>query len=183
MLVPVEASKSSSTQPVKGAWSELYRPSITAARIIPLSRITSVSFAASKPLPRKVEKYSEISPMTIADRYLRAVQSLGDDWDGEGAPRPSVGALGNARRVLIAALGQSMSPSFIEADVLGGVAIGFDSTALVGDRPKRSAWIACMNSGSVSVVLRDRATGNKSRGEAFTPGGAGALADFVNGDE
>jgi hypothetical protein len=75
-----------------------------------------------------------------------------------------------------------MTPSYVKPDVLGGVAIGFDSTSLVGERPKRSAWVACMNNGSMSVVLRDRSGENKSHGDAFRPEVAGSLADFINGE-
>lgn len=159
-------------------FSEAYSSNtITLTRKIVLA---TGSIAAVKSLPRRIERFSETSPMTIADAYLGQVRSVAEDWDGEGAPAPSKTAIENARRVLVTTLGNAMTPAYVEADVLGGVAIGFDSASVVGDRPKRSAWIACMNNGSVSMVLRDRADGNKSRGETFAPEAAGSLADFIN---
>jgi hypothetical protein len=179
MLTPAQVPAPSSTPPLK--WGAFLKSFTSSTRSVDMSRKAQTSVARAKTIPEKIEECSEATPMTIAESFLVSIQSLGDDWDGEGAPRPSGRALENARQIMLATLGQSLTPSLVTADVLGGVAIGFDSVSYTGERPRRSAWIACMNSGSISIVLRDRANGAKPRGEAFSASSAGALADFING--
>lgn len=101
------------------------------------------------------------SPVATADivteRNQRALDALddlrklADDWDGEGAPRPSDEAIERAKDIVRWACdrGIDLGDAEIDADVLGGVAIWIEP------RPGRRAWIACMNSGHDTLVLSD----------------------------
>lgn len=81
---------------------------------------------------------------------LRAVE---DGWDGEGAPKPSDGAILRAKDIL-ARLMASYGGAFpyeveIDADALGGVGIWYRPHA------NHFVWIACMNSDVTTLVLDD----------------------------
>jgi len=93
----------------------------------------------------------------VTERNQRALDALddlrklADDWDGEGAPRPSDEAIERAKDIVRWACdrGIDLGDAEIDADVLGGVAIWIEP------RPGRRAWIACMNSGHDTLVLSD----------------------------
>lgn len=79
---------------------------------------------------------------------LERLKRLAADWDGEGAPKPSRGAIAGASKVVAWVTAAGLEVTDVDADVLGGVAV-----YLHGSATGRSAWIACMNDGTSTVVL------------------------------
>lgn len=83
---------------------------------------------------------------------LRQLVDLQDDWDGEGAPRPSDGAVRRAREVLGWVRNNNLFILEVDADVLGGVAIYLKAD----ERSDKRVWIACMNDGKDTAVMSTR---------------------------
>jgi hypothetical protein len=89
--------------------------------------------------------------MTPSAQMLEFVSRLDDDWDGEGAPRPSPDAVARAANVLDWAEATGVEVDEVDGDVLGGVAIYLQP---LWPRAPR-IWIACMNTGSDTAVWSD----------------------------
>ena len=87
---------------------------------------------------------------------LASLFSLDDDWDGEGAPRPSTQALGRADHVIRWAHENGLVVTEVDADVLGGVAVRLQAHVL---RPVRTAWVACMNNSRDTLVMSEDGRG------------------------
>lgn len=81
-----------------------------------------------------------------ATNKLEHLRQLEDDWDQEGAPKPSAAALERAARAVAWAEREKVHLLDVSADVLGGVAIWFDRG---GDR---QVWLSCMNDGCDTIV-------------------------------
>lgn len=80
---------------------------------------------------------------------LGSLGSLQDDWDGEGAPRPSGEALERAQTVMDWAESKGLLVVDLDADVLGGVALYIKASA----GADRQVWIGCMNKGGDTAVM------------------------------
>lgn len=110
-------------------------------------------------LARNVRRSIALSLRRFADNVdpgpgsmetLEGLSRLHDDWDGEGAPKPSGEAITRAREILQALEGVAEVDAIeVDADVLGGVGL------LVRPGRGRSVWIACMNNGKDTVVLSE----------------------------
>jgi hypothetical protein len=95
---------------------------------------------------------------------LKDVVALEDNWDGEGAPKPSPDALARAADVLRWAESREVEVLDVDADVLGGVAV-YVRTVDVSTRAVL-VWLACMNSGLTTAVW---SMGDAGTGSALIP--------------
>ena len=79
------------------------------------------------------------------------MRQLADDWDEEGAPRPSDDAIERAHEVLrwLDEDGIQAFDLCVDPDVLGGVGV-----LIWRDRESR-AWVSCDNKGRDTVVCSD----------------------------
>lgn len=80
---------------------------------------------------------------------LGSLGSLQDDWDGEGAPKPSGEALQRAQAVMDWAESKGLLVVDLDADVLGGVALYLRASS----GADRQVWIGCMNKGGDTAVM------------------------------
>jgi hypothetical protein len=84
-----------------------------------------------------------LSPNATIEHELKQLE---DNWDGEGAPKPTDEAIRRAMSVLAWAESRQIKVLDVDADVLGGVGVrlrGSTGTTL---------WIACMNSKKDTAV-------------------------------
>ena len=114
---------------------------------------TRVSVDRSKPrMAQQARSRAVDSPYVRRVRQdVDALRMLADNWDNEGAPRPSDDALERAQAVL-RWVEEARLDSFnvtVEPDVLGGVGV------MVRSRNDRGVWVACMNNGRDTVVFED----------------------------
>jgi hypothetical protein len=92
-----------------------------------------------------------ISALDELHASLNEMTLLVDNWDEEGAPKPSDDAIERARSVLrwTAEAGVAAFDLCVDPDVLGGVAV------LIWRNEDTRAWIACHNNGRDTVVCSD----------------------------
>jgi hypothetical protein len=95
---------------------------------------------------------SAVTVNVLDPTRLAKLFELEDDWDGEGAPKPSRPALQRADAVVRWAHESGLVMTDVDADVLGGVAVWLRADPM---SPVRSAWIACMNNGQDTLVLSE----------------------------
>lgn len=109
---------------------------------------------ARRDLASTLRRFAEsVDPGPGAMELLGELSSLTDDWDGEGAPKPSTDAIERARAILGALEhGIDVDEVEVDADVLGGVAL------IVRSPQGKSVWIACMNNGKDTVVFSEGST-------------------------
>jgi hypothetical protein len=91
----------------------------------------------------------------VIDPTTQAALELGtltDNWDGEGAARPSVEAIERAVLTIQWAKDLGLKVTDVDADVLGGVAVWLGSAA----HPDRRVWVSCMNNGRDTIVMSNR---------------------------
>lgn len=110
---------------------------------------------------RAEKPYVEPSRKDV-DRYMSALEDLDalynlpEDWsvdlDGDVAPRPSVAALERARVFVFRMASVGLAPDDVDADVLGGVALGWCRPPL---KPGWHAWLAIHNSGALVMIVTD----------------------------
>ena len=76
---------------------------------------------------------------------------LEDNWDEDGAPKPSDDAIERARRVVLWMDDVGITPFdlCVDTDVLGGVGV-----IMWKDKDTR-AWVACHNNGYDTIVYDD----------------------------
>jgi hypothetical protein len=104
-----------------------------------------------------------LSRARIVD-WIRDLETLTPDWDGEGAPIPTSSAVGMAGNLARWAEERNLVVESIDADVTGGVAV-----YLRGSRPGRKAWLSILNNGTRSIVLSDeqRCSGHELNDDAL----------------
>ena len=91
------------------------------------------------------------SGQCVEGRPLDYLRTWLDNWDGEGAPKPSDAAISRAEEILsLALLNEEIRVTDADADVLGGVALW-----LAGPSATARAWISFMNNGVDTLVLSD----------------------------
>lgn len=168
----VDLAASSSTGAARS-----YRPLVAAGAIL-LTSVTAEAHDVSRPvdLPGvRRQPVAESAMLTTQRAEIDRLARLPDDWDGEDAPAPSEMAVRVARDILapLAALGLDME---IDADVTGGV-----SFTLYGTAPRRSAWVACMNSGVTTVVL-NKGDGSVPDGFRYDDGSPARIRSFLRAD-
>lgn len=83
---------------------------------------------------------------------IEELARLPDDWDGDGAPRPSDAAARSARGFLREAAAHGLSPDTILADVIGGITLTFYVTDDDGN-DVRDASVEIRNNGAMYAVL------------------------------
>ena len=118
--------------------------------------------ASSLIFSTEASRFIEPAPLHILDSsnaqgalaQLEHLHSLQLGWDGDDASPPNRGAISHARDVIIAALRLGLVPFEVDADVLGGVAIWYESH----DGLHR-VWVACMNDNSATVLFKKRPKG------------------------
>jgi hypothetical protein len=79
---------------------------------------------------------------------LEDLKQLEDDWDGEGAPKPSDAAIERTANVLRWAEERCLQVSDVDADVLGGVAVRLRTP----EPGPLTVWVALMNNGRDTAV-------------------------------
>lgn len=102
------------------------------------------------------------------------LEKLEDDWDSEGASKPAPRAIGCARAIITAGAQLDIVPDDVDSDVLGGVALYF-----IGLN-ERIVWIACMNSGTETIVFSE--AGAVVRHATFELSLLGEVRAFLRGD-
>jgi hypothetical protein len=91
----------------------------------------------------------------LVAKRVAPMRALADDWDGEGAPKPSDDAIARAGHIVQWALAKSVDVEDVSADVLGGVAVLLSGHLA----PHRQAWISLMNDGGDCVVTSELGAG------------------------
>lgn len=76
---------------------------------------------------------------------LDKLRNLTEDWDGEGAPKPSQSSVDTAKSIIGEIIKFGIDPKMeIDADVFGGVSVTIGPV-----------WFSFMNNGSVSASWHD----------------------------
>lgn len=70
------------------------------------------------------------------------VEALEDDWDGEGAPKPSELAMTLARKAYALLAAADYAPDEVDGDVMGGLALNFYDAQI---------WLSIHNEGHIVV--------------------------------
>lgn len=78
---------------------------------------------------------------------LLSFLNLENNWDAEGAMKPTPEAVQEAIRIVDWAYSNHLKVADVDPDGLGGVAVRLEGTA------DRKAWMACMNSGTLTASL------------------------------
>ena len=119
-----------------------------------------------------------VSVNVLDPTRLARLHGLADDWDEEGAPRPSRPALQRADSVIRWAHESGLVVTDVDADVLGGVGVWLRAHPV---SPARSVWIACMNNGQDTIVMSEaRAVTGHTRWDGSDSAKATVL-DFLKG--
>lgn len=113
--------------------------------------------------------------ITPASDQLAHLRGLEVGWDAEDAPPPSLTALTLAEQVITNLASLGVLPFEIDADVLGGIALWFESA----DHSRR-VWVSCMNQGTGTVVFTD-STLNFRKATRFQLEGASQVYSFIVG--
>jgi hypothetical protein len=92
-----------------------------------------------------------------SDAALAKLARLPEDWDGEGAPKPSEIALAQAGFLLGQLRRTAVEIEYVDPDVMGGIEIGLALSSGGGGR--RDASFLVGNTGLVTLLLRDIRTG------------------------
>jgi hypothetical protein len=117
-----------------------------------LPMVTNLKPGSDAPVQQGIAALDVAHVHVVKVARFAELSLLQDDWDGEGAARPSIEAIRRASDATTWAHGAGLVVEDIDADVLGGVGLWVRAYA---HRGARTVWIACMNNGQDTAVLSE----------------------------